>query len=113
VYWDVPCFGAAAGDEMPLLADLLKQQAIETRVLVLNAAYETESLRAGLKSGRALGATHVVLTHLDEAKDVGKIWEILLEAEMRPLFFSHDGNLLGPIGGDPLDSLVQKTLGKN
>lgn len=113
VYWDVPCFGAAAGDEMPLLADLLEQQAIETRVLVLNAAYETESLRAGLKSGRALRATHVVLTHLDEAKDVGKIWEILLEGEMCPLFFSHDGNLLGPIGGDPLDSLVQKTLGKN
>lgn len=113
VYWDVPCFGAAAGDEMPLLADLLKQQAIETRVLVLNAAYETESLRAGLKSGRALGATHVVLTHLDEAKDVGKIWEILLEGEMRPLFFSHDGNLLGPIGADSLDFLVQKTLGKN
>jgi flagellar biosynthesis protein FlhF len=113
VYWDVPCFGASAGDEMPLLADLLKQQAIETRVLVLNAAYETESLRAGLKSGRALGATHVVLTHLDEAKDVGKIWEILLEAEMRPLFFSHDGNLLGPIGADPLDFLVQKTLGKS
>ena len=113
VFWDVPCFGAAAGDEMPLLADLLKQQAIETRVLVLNAAYETESLRVGLKSGRALGATHVVLTHLDEAKDVGKIWEILLEGEMRPLFFSHDGNLLGPIGSDPLDFLVQKTLGKN
>ena len=113
VYWDVPCFGAAAGDEMPLLADLLKQQAIETRVLVLNAAYETESLRAGLKSGRALGATHVVLTHLDEAKDVGKLWEILLEGEMRPLFFSHDGNLLGPIGSDPLDFLVQKTLGKS
>ena len=113
VYWDVPCFGAAAGDEMPLLADLLEQQAIETRVLVLNAAYETESLRVGLKSGRALGATHVVLTHLDEAKDVGKIWEILLEGEMRPLFFSHDGKLLGPIGADPLDFLVQKTLGKN
>ena len=113
VYWDVPCFGAAAGDEMPLLADLLEQQAIETRVLVLNAAYETESLRVGLKSGRALGATHVVLTHLDEAKDVGKIWEILLEGEMRPLFFSHDGNLLGPIGADPLDFLVQKTLGKS
>lgn len=113
VYWDVPCFGAAAGDEMPLLADLLEQQAIETRVLVLNAAYETESLRAGLKSGRALRATHVVLTHLDEAKDVGKLWEILLEGEMRPLFFSHDGNLLGPIGADPLDFLVQKTLGKN
>ena len=113
VFWDVPCFGAAAGDEMPLLADLLEQQAIETRVLVLNAAYETESLRVGLKSGRALGATHVVLTHLDEAKDVGKIWEILLEGEMRPLFFSHDGNLLGPIGADSLDFLVQKTLGKN
>ena len=113
VFWDVPCFGAAAGDEMPLLADLLEQQAIETRVLVLNAAYETESLRVGLKSGRALGATHVVLTHLDEAKDVGKIWEILLEGEMRPLFFSHDGNLLGPFGADPLDFLVQKTLGKN
>ena len=89
VYWDVPCFGAAAGDETPQLADLLRQQAIETRV------------------------THVVLTHLDEAKDVGKIWEILLEGEMRPLFFSHDGNLLGPIGVDPLDFLAKKTLGKS
>ena len=113
MYWDVPCFGAAAGDETPQLADLLQQQVIETRVLVLNAAYEIESLRAGLKSGRALGATHLVLTHLDEAKDVGKLWEILLEGEMRPLFFSHDGNLLGPIGVDPLDFLAKKTLGKS
>ena len=113
VYWDVPCFGAAAGDETPQLADLLRQQAIETRVLVLNAAYEIESLRAGLKSGRSLGATHVVLTHLDETKDVGKLWEILLEGDMRPLFFSHDGNLLGPIGVEPLDFLVKKTLGKS
>lgn len=113
VYWDVPCFGAAAGDETLQLADLLRQQAIETRVLVLNAAYEIESLRAGLKSGRSLGATHVVLTHLDETKDVGKLWEILLEGDMRPLFFSHDGNLLGPIGVEPLDFLVKKTLGKS
>jgi len=37
---------------------------------------------------------------------------ILLEGEMRPLFFSHDGNLLGPIGVDPLDFLAKKTLGK-
>jgi flagellar biosynthesis protein FlhF len=95
------------------LAELLEQQAIDTRVLVLNAAYEIESLQAGLKSGRALRATHVVLTHLDEAKNVGKIWEILLEGELRPLFFSHNGNMLGPIGSDPLDFLAQKTLGKS
>ena len=113
VYWDVPCFGPAAGDEMSLLAELLEQQAIETRVLVLNAAYETESLQAGLKSGRALRATHVVLTHLDEAKNVGKIWEILLEGELRPPFFSHNGNMLGPIGSEPLDFLAEKTLGKS
>jgi len=113
VYWDVPCISATAGDETLQLADLLKQQAIETRVLVLNAAYEIESLRAGLKTGRSLGATHIVLTHLDEAKDIGKLWEIVLEGELRPLFFSHDGNLLGPIGVDPLDFLAKKTLGRN
>ena len=113
VYWDVPCISATVGDETLQLADLLKQQAIETRVLVLNAAYEIESLRAGLKTGRSLGATHIVLTHLDEAKDIGKLWEILLEGELRPLFFSHDGNLLGPIGVDPLDFLAKKTLGRN
>ena len=112
VYWDVPCVGAGTGTETQQLSELLKKQAIETRVLVLNAAYELESLRSGLALGRSLGATHIVLTHIDEAKDVGKLWEILLEGEMRPLFFSHDGNLLGPIGVDPLDLLVNKTLGK-
>ena len=55
----------------------------------------------------------VVLTHLDEAKNVGKVWEILLEGELRPLFFSHNGNMLGPIGSEPLDFLAQKTLGKS
>ena len=113
VYWDVPCVGVGSGDETQQLAELLKKQAIETRVLILNAAYEIESMRSGLSLGRSLGATHIVLTHIDEAKDVGKLWEILLEAEMRPLFFSHDGNLLGPIGVDPLDLLVNKTLGKS
>ncbi|MEI7800635.1 MAG: hypothetical protein WCI28_10630 [Opitutaceae bacterium] len=112
VYWDVPSVGPGTGTETQQLSELLKKQAIETRVLVLNAAYELESLRSGLALGRSLGATHIVLTHIDEAKDVGKLWEILLEGEMRPLFFSHDGNLLGPIGVDPLDLLVNKALGK-
>jgi len=113
VYWDVPCVGSGTGDETQQLMALLKKQAIETRVLILNAAYEIESMRSGLRQGRSLGATHIVLTHIDEAKDVGKLWEILLEAEMRPLFFSHDGNLLGPVGVEPLDLLVNKTLGKS
>ena len=113
MYWDVPCVGPGAGPDVPQLADLLDRQAIATRVLVMNAAYEIESLRAGLGVGRTLGATHIVLTQMDEATDVGKLWEILLEAELPPLFFSQDGNLLGPIGPDPLELLAKKTLGKS
>lgn len=66
----------------------LDRARISTRVLVLNALYDVGSLQRIAGVGRELGATHVVFTHLDELREWGRLWELLVEGELCPLFLS-------------------------
>lgn len=84
---------------------------IETRVLVLNAAYDIELLKRGYTMGREAGATHVVFTHLDEVRHWGKLWDLLLGGKLEPLFFSCGQNVSGDLSEDTFEQMVQRMLG--
>jgi len=84
---------------------------IETRVLVLNAAYDVELLKRGYALGREAGATHVVFTHLDEVHHCGKLWDLLLGGRLQPLFFSCGQNVSGDLSEDTFELMVQRMLG--
>jgi len=85
---------------------------IDTRVLVLNAAYEIDLLKRGYTLGREAGASHVVFTHLDEVHHWGKLWDLLLVGGLHPLFFSCGQNISGERREDTFELMTQHTFGE-
>jgi flagellar biosynthesis protein FlhF len=93
------------------LGRLLGEFYIDTRVLVLNAAYEMDLLKRSYTLGREAGATHVVFTHLDEVHHWGKLWDLLLGGGLQPMFFSCGQNVSGDLREDTFEQMIQRMLG--
>lgn len=110
LFADLPAFSATASSADLELRRFLDAENFTGRVLVLNAAYEPEALRAAYARGRELGATHLVLTHLDETPRWGRLWEFLLEGDLSPLFLATGPGLAGDLRGDVLDAILARTL---
>jgi len=99
--------GDAAG---PSVLETLERLRIDSRILVVNAAYDGDLIAEALAAGDQFGATHVVYTHLDELRRWGKLWRFVLHREVEPLFFSSGPNLAGDMEDDPVTSLLNRTF---
>jgi flagellar biosynthesis protein FlhF len=109
LYIDLP--GLAAGEELEGGArEALEHLAVDSRILVVNAAYEAELMAAGLVAGGKLGATHVIYTHLDELRGWGKLWRFVFDRELEPLFLSTGPSLAGEMENDPVAALLERTF---
>jgi flagellar biosynthesis protein FlhF len=107
---DLPGLPPSGSPAASALAGFLDREQIEGRVLVLNAAYTADAMRAAGARGRELGATHLVLTHLDEVTQWGRLWEFLLEGELSPLFLSSGPALTGDIETEVIGAVLRRTL---
>jgi flagellar biosynthesis protein FlhF len=110
VYFDLPGLSTRDPAENAAIADFLDREQIDQRVLVLNAAYDHAALRAAYAAGRALGATHLVFTHLDETAQWGRLWDYLIAGALEPLFFGTGPSLTGDCEEAVFDALVRRTL---
>jgi flagellar biosynthesis protein FlhF len=110
-YVDLPALSLRHPAENTALAEFLDREGIVERVLVLNAAYDHAALRAAYASGRALGATHLVLTHLDEVTQWGRLWDYLFDGALEPLFLATGPSLTGDCEEDVCGALLRRTLG--
>jgi flagellar biosynthesis protein FlhF len=110
VYVDLPGINARDPAANAALADFLERERIAQRVLVLNAAYDHAALRDAYAAGRALGATHLVFTHLDEVAQWGRLWDYLFDGVLEPLFLGTGPSLTGDCEEDVRGALVGRTL---
>jgi len=110
VYFDLPGLSLGNPADNAAIARFLAREQIEQRVLVLNAAYDHATLRAAYATGRELGATHLVFTHLDEVPQWGRLWDYLLDGALEPLFLATGPSLTGDCAEDVFESLVRRTL---
>jgi flagellar biosynthesis protein FlhF len=110
VAFDVPSFSISRAEANTSLGAFLDREGIRQRVLVLNAAYDHAALRGAYAAGRALGATHVVFTHLDEVAQWGGLWDYLFERALDPLFLAIGPSLTGDCEEDVFGALVRRTL---
>ena len=110
VYFDLPGVSLRAPEDNAALLAFLEREKIAERVLVVNAAYENTALRRAFAAGRALGATHVIFTHLDETPQWGRLWDHLLETELEPLFLSTGPSLTGDCEVEVAETLARRTL---
>ena len=110
VYFDLPGISLRSPEDNASITAFLEKEEITERVLVLNAAYEHAALRRALSVGRALGATHVIFTHLDETTQWGRLWDYLLESDLEPLFLSTGPSLTGDCEAEAAQALARRTL---
>jgi flagellar biosynthesis protein FlhF len=110
-YFDLPALSLGGPSENAALARFLERERIEQRVLVLNMAYDQAVLRSAYAAGRALGATHLVFTHLDEVQQLGRVWEYLCDGALEPLFLAGGPALTGQCESDVWGAVIRKTLG--
>lgn len=110
VYFDLPGISARDPAANADIAAFLDREGIAERILVLNAAYDHAALRATYAAGRALGATHLVFTHLDEVPQWGRLWDYLLDGALEPLFLATGPSLTGDCEESVLAALVGRTL---
>lgn len=109
LYFDIPGM-VLTGKNIRHLQKTFDELGIESRVLVVNAAYERQLIQEAYTRGGSLGATHVVFTHVDEIPRCGKLWEFVLDDGLVPLFASTGQNIAGDFDRHIIDLLVRRTL---
>jgi len=109
LYFDIPGM-ALTGKNIRHLQKTFDELGIESRVLVVNAAYERQLIQEAYTRADSLGATHVVFTHVDEIPRCGKLWEFVLDDGLVPLFASTGQNIAADFDRHIIDLLVRRTL---
>ena len=110
IYLDFPGYSLRDLREQERILAELDRLAISSRVCVLNAAYEEGILYRSLETAQKLGATHQILTHLDELIHCGKLWTFLLDPERPLLFLSNGQNVAGDRIDDAMGHLIERTF---
>jgi flagellar biosynthesis protein FlhF len=110
VAYDLPSLSILRPQGNAALAAFLARERIGQRVLVMNAAYDHSVLRATYAAGRSLGATHLILTHLDEVNQWGGLWDYLFERALEPLFLANGPSLTGDCDEDVFGAVIRNTL---
>ena len=75
---------------------------ITTRVLVLNAAYDTQILKATLEAATVCRPTHLIFTHFDELHNSTKLWPFVFSQEVSTLMLTHGQNITSDYTRDNL-----------
>ena len=83
---------------------------IETRVLVVNAAYDRAVIDQVIRLSALLGATHLALTHFDELSNSTKLWPVVLRSGLTPLCVCHGQNVTGDFSTNVLNQLIARTF---
>ena len=83
---------------------------IESRILVLNAAYDVDLLKQQVRMGDRVGATHFILTHLDESQAGLRIWPVLFGAGLAPCILSYGQDVAGDFTSHVFEYLLGETL---
>ncbi len=109
VYFDLPGM-TLTGKNIRHIQKIFDELGIESRVLVVNAAYERQLIQEAYTRAGAIGATHVVFTHVDEIPRCGKLWEFVLDDGLVPLFASTGQNIASDFDRHVIDMLVRRTL---
>jgi len=109
LYFDIPGM-VLTGKNVRHLQKTFDELGIESRVLVVNAAYERPLIQEAYTRAGSLGATHVVFTHVDEIPRCGKLWEFVLDDGLVPLFASTGQNIAADFDRHIIDLLVRRTL---
>ena len=83
---------------------------IDTRVLVVNGAYDKTILSKNVRNAEHLGATHLAITHFDELSNSTKLWPLIMHGNLSPLCICNGQNITGDFTNNVLNQLISRTF---
>lgn len=110
VFWDVPGISSRDFDTWRQVGGRLDDLGIGTRVLVVHAAFDSQSLLHLRRTLDSVQPTHVVVSHLDDAFQPARLWDFLLSCGLTPLFVSENASVTGGRRDDFHAALLAQTF---
>ena len=89
---------------------LLDSLNVETRVLIVNGAYERDIIQKEIQMARHLKATHIAVTHFDEITNSTKLWPLFLNSSLSPLCICNGQNVTGDFSTNVLNQMISRTF---
>ena len=110
LYLDFPGLSLSNLQDWVEAKQTLDTMQVDTRVLVVNGAYERDILLRSIRSAKHLGATHLAITHFDELSNSTKLWPVLLQEDLSPLCICNGQNVTGDFSTNVLNQLISRTF---
>ena len=110
LYLDFPGLSLSNLQDWVEAKQTLDEMQVDTRVLVVNGAYERDILLRSIRSAKHLGATHLAITHFDELSNSTKLWPVLLQEDLSPLCICNGQNVTGDFSTNVLNQLISRTF---
>jgi len=110
LYLDFPGLSLGQTDDWMQAQELLDDLNVQTRVLVLNSAYDKQVLNKSISLGNSIGATHLAFTHFDELSNSTKLWPLLLRNNLSPLCICNGQNVTGDFSTNVLNQMISRTF---
>ncbi len=110
LYLDFPGLSLSNLQDCVEAKQTLDAMQVDTRVLVVNGAYERDILLRSIRSAKHVGATHLAITHFDELSNSTKLWPVLLQEDLSPLCICNGQNVTGDFSTNVLNQLISRTF---
>ena len=110
LYLDFPGISLNHREDWIQTRETLDLLEVDTRVLVLNGAYDRTVIDQAISLSRLFGATHLALTHFDELSNSTKLWPTVLRSGLTPLCICHGQNVTGDFSINVLNQLIARTF---
>ena len=106
LYLDFPGISLSHEDDWTQTNETLDLLGVDTRVLVMNAAYDREVIDKAARLAGLLGATHIALTHFDELSNSSKLFSAVFRSGLTPLCVCYGQNVTGDFSTKVLGQLI-------
>jgi flagellar biosynthesis protein FlhF len=110
LYIDCPATSVLDRKEWGKLKLKLNAISVDSKIMVINAAYDKDLIADSFNIAKEMDATHVVLTHMDEVRNFGKIWPFVLGGGLPVLFISCGQDVSSDVVNNVEEYLVNGTF---
>ncbi len=110
LFLDFPGHSMNDLDSLTKACEVLDNLDIQTRVLVVNGAYDREIIKNEIAMARHLKATHLAVTHFDQVVNSTKLWPIFLNSNLSPLCICNGQNVTGDYSTNVLNQMIARTF---
>ena len=113
LFIDIPGISLSDAAEWSKIKASLTSLGVNSRILVVNGAYDSKVLSKCVRIGGNLDATHLAITHFDELSNASKLWPIIFDSALSPYCISTGQNITGDFSSNVLNQMIAKSFPEN